>query len=156
MPSDPVAVAYGILAGSAFALALISWRPIIILSAAIMLVSWWYSNLVVTGLGLAGYLKFIPELDAALALMLGCAVRISPNRGAAIVFGLFVLEAVIHVTFLVLGVWLTPVYIGAINAVFAAQCLTNGGASVAVLMARRASWGHGRAYPAHSLRRRSL
>lgn len=154
MPSDPIAVSYGILAVAALALALISWRPIVIMSAAIMLVSWWYSNAVVSALGLGGYLRFIPELDAALALTLGCAVRISPNMGVAIVFALFVAEAVIHVTFLVLGERFTFIYVPAINAVFAAQCVVNGGAGAAVLMARCATRSDGRAAFARGLRRR--
>jgi hypothetical protein len=148
MPNDPIAVAYGILAATSLVLALIAWKPVLILAGAAMCVSWWCSNSIVAAYGLAGYIRTVPEIDTALAIVLAWALRLHRNPWALAVVLLFIAEDTVHATFVHILDHAKLAYVVLVNAIFASQCLTIiGGARVSVSMAGRAARSHGLAHP---------
>ena len=157
LPTDLFGLGYGVLVAIAFILAAASGRSVLTISAIIMIVSWWVSNLVVNTLGFAAYPYVIPEVDGALALVMVWALKQSFDRWIAATVALFVTEEVLHVVFICTNSTGNIAYNALLNGVFVAQCFCVGGSAIVALsMAGRSARGRRRFGNPGLVRRRSL
>lgn len=152
---DPVALAYLSLAVASFSVSIIMGRLDLILMAGIMIVSWAASNDAVMRLGFEGAPTRIPVIDAMLAVPVYLVARFGRRRAAYAVFGLFVMEEIVHVTMIYIHAATSLGYIVTLNVIFAMQCLVIGGAGVRTGLVDRDAPRRGRPYLARYARARS-
>ncbi len=127
---DPIAAMYLVLAVLSLGCAVWGKDWLLIFLACVMLASWSVSNMAVAALGFSRAPLLIPETDAALGVIVWFMARPSHRLAPALVFALFVVEQMVHVTFLHIHAATSLQYIVALNLVFAAQCLVVGVAGV--------------------------
>lgn len=132
---------YLALAIASAACALASRSFALTYAAATMLVSWAVSNGVFGALDRSAFPRVVPEVDALLAIGVVYVGRWKNSLPLATVFGLFIFELSIHALSILVNVTGKPCYYIALNAIFAAQCITIGAAGVCqTRLAPRTAW----------------
>lgn len=118
---------YGLLAVAGVGLALWSNNPVLTKLALLLEACWLVSALTDDAFNLHRAAMIIPAADGVLAILVAMIGRAARSKVALAIFGLFVLQGVVHVIAIMNHLEATREYIETSNAVFAAQVLIVGG-----------------------------
>lgn len=137
-----IALSYGAVTLAALVLSILSKRPLLERLGWLMMAAWVLCNLVTIFVGFTRAPLLIPMIDTMLAL---CVPMIAGRSSVgAVVFGLFVAVAIVHVDAFLTHTQGTPPYYITLNALFLLQVVAVGGVSgLACLADRRAPIGLG-------------
>lgn len=130
-----IPVFYGLCSAAALALALASQRELLTRLAWLLLGAWAACNAMTIFIGFHRAPLLIPLIDAMLAL---CVPLIAAkSKIASVVFGLFVVVAIVHVDAFLTHTEGRPSYYLTLNMLYLAQVVIVGGASGLACLADR-------------------
>ena len=131
-----IPLGYGALTIFALTLAIVSKRPDLIETGAVLLLAWLLCNAVVI---LNGHTKaplLIPTIDAILGLFVAGIAAHNQSRIAAVVFAIFLGVQMVHVAAFRLHTQGSYSYFLTLNLLYICQLVVVGGAGVASVVAR--------------------